>query len=92
MRKEERGKIQGLEQRLARIFGLGLSAAILFLAIGVLIPVALWLGIATLMLVPLVGAMLVWSDTTVERATRVSIALAILGIVLAASIGLFLRR
>lgn len=92
VKKEERGNAITLEQGLARIFGLGLSAALLFLAIGVFLRPVLWLGIGILMLVPLSGAVLVWRDDTVTNATRVNIALAFFGVAIAVVIGLLLRR
>ncbi len=81
-----------LEQQLARVFGLGLSAAIFFLGIGIFIPAVLWLGIAALMLVPMAGAVLVWRDSSIERSTRFNIGLAFFGVMMAVLIGLFLRR
>ncbi len=83
---------QTLEQRLARVFGLGLSAALLFLAIGVFIPTVLWLGIAALMFVPLAGAVLVWQDSSSQTSTKINIALALAGVLGAVVIGLLLRR
>ena len=83
---------QTLEQQLARVFGLGLSAALLFLAIGIVVRPVLWLGIGVLMLVPLSGAVLVWRDKTVTKDTRVNIALACAGVLAAVLIGLLLRR
>lgn len=80
-----------LERRLARVFGLGLSAALLFLAIGTLVRSVVWLGVATLMLVPIWGAVLVWREPETPRETRVYIALALLGVGLAVVIGLLLR-
>jgi hypothetical protein len=81
-----------LEQQLARVFGLGLSAALLFLAIGVFLRPVLLLGIGVLMLVPLAGAVLVWQDKSVTAATRINIALAFFGVMMAVLIGLLLRR
>lgn len=83
---------QTLEQRLARVFGLGLSAALLFLAVGTVVPIVLWLGIAALMLVPLAGAVLVWQDSSSQTATKINIALALAGVLAAVAIGLLLRR
>ena len=83
---------QTLEQQLARVFGLGLSAALLFLAIGIVLRPVLWLGIGVLMLVPLSGAVLVWQDKSVTATTRVNIALAFAGVLAAVLIGLLLRR
>jgi hypothetical protein len=90
--KEERGSAVTLEQGLARVFGLGLSAALLFLAIGIVLRPVLWLGIGVLMLVPLSGAVLVWRDQSVTTATRVNIGLAFSGVLVAVLIGLWLRR
>ncbi len=90
--KNQQSVTPTLEQQLARVFGLGLSAAILCLAIGVVIRPVVWLGIAALVLVPLIGATLVWQDKTVQQSTRVSIALAFFGVLCAVLIGLFLRR
>jgi hypothetical protein len=81
-----------LEQQLARVFGLGLSAALLFLMIGIVLRPVLWLGIGVLMLVPLSGAVLVWRDQSVTTTTRVNISLAFSGVVAAVLIGLWLRR
>jgi hypothetical protein len=81
-----------LEQRLARIFGNGLSVALIFLLVGVLVRPVLWLGIATLMLVPLVSAVLVWREPNTTKQTRVNIALAFVGVGLAVLVGLLLRR
>ncbi len=89
--KNERGNLVLLEQQLAQVFGLGLSAAILFLVLGIFIPVVLWLGIAVLMIVPTAGAVLVWRNSNIENGTRVNIALAFLGVAMAVMIGLFLR-
>ena len=83
---------QTLEQQLARVFGLGLGAALLFLAIGIVLRPVLWLGIGVLMLVPLSGAVLVWQDKSVTATTRVNIALAFAGVLAAVLIGLLLRR
>ena len=83
---------QTLEQQLARVFGLGLSAALLFLAIGIVLRPVLWLGIGVLMLVPLSGAVFVWQDKSVTATTRVNIALAFAGVLAAVLIGLLLRR
>ena len=83
---------QTLEQQLARVFGLGLSAALLFLAIGIVLRPVLWLGIGVLMLVPLSGAVLVWQDKSVTKDTRVNITLACAGVLAAVLIGLLLRR
>ncbi len=90
--REERGSAFTLEQQLARVFGLGLSAALLFLAIGIVLRPVLWLGIGVLMLVPLSGAVLVWQDKSVTKDTRVNIALAFAGVLAAVLIGLLLRR
>ena len=90
--KEEKRSTGTLEQALARVFGLGLSIALLFLAIGIFLRPVLWLGIGVLMLVPLSGAVLVWRDKNIILATRVNIALAFFGVVVAVLIGLWLRR
>jgi ACR3 family arsenite efflux pump ArsB len=80
-----------LEQRLARIFGHGLSFALIFFLLGLLLRPALWLGIVTLMLVPLSAAFLVWQEPNTSKATRANIALAFVGVALAAVVGFFLR-
>jgi hypothetical protein len=81
-----------LEQRLARIFGNGLSLALIFLLAGVLIRPVLWLGIATLMLVPLAAAVLVWREPDTTKQTRANIVLAFMGVGVAVLVGLLLRR
>jgi hypothetical protein len=81
-----------LEQRLARIFGNGLSMALIFLLVGVLVRPVLWLGIATLMFVPLASAVLVWREADTTKQTRVNIVLAFLGVGLAVLVGFFLRQ
>jgi hypothetical protein len=81
-----------LEQRLARIFGNGLSLALIFLLAGVLVRQVLWLGIGTLMLVPLVAAVLVWREPNTTKRTRANIVLALVGVGVAVLIGLLLRR
>jgi hypothetical protein len=80
-----------LEQRLARIFGHGLSFALIFLLLGVLVRPAVWLGIVVLMLVPLGAAVVVWQEPNTARATRANIALAYLGVGLAVVVGFLLR-
>jgi hypothetical protein len=58
---------------------------------GVVLRPVLWLGIATLMLVPLVAAVLVWREENTIQATRVNIILASSGVALAVLVGLLLR-
>jgi hypothetical protein len=79
-----------LEMQLARVFGAGLSLAILLLALGLLWRPALWAGIAALAVVPPIGAALAWRTASTE--TRVSIVVSSLGVVAAIVIGLLLRR
>ncbi|MFN3266267.1 MAG: hypothetical protein ACK41E_05440 [Deinococcales bacterium] len=81
-----------LEQRLAGLFGHGLSFAFIFLFVGQLLRPMLWLGIAALLLAPWAGAVLVWREPETTQATRLSIVLAFLGVVAALILGLLLRR
>jgi Na+/glutamate symporter len=81
-----------LEKELARVFGIGLSGAIVFLALGVFIPAALWLGVVSLIACPLIGAALTWRDSSTTNAVRWSIATATLGLLAAVIVGLLLRR
>jgi hypothetical protein len=80
-----------LEPRLARLFGNGLSLALIFLLAGVVVRPVLWLGVATLMLVPLATAVLVWREADTSQQTRVNIGLAFVGVGLAVVVGLLLR-
>jgi hypothetical protein len=79
-----------LEYALARVFGTGLSLAMLLLLIGLLWRPALWAGIAALALVPPVGAVLAWHSAS--RETKIAILVSSLGVVVATVIGLLLRR
>ena len=79
-----------LEALLARVYGAGLVVAIVLLTSGLLWRPALWLGIAGLVLTPLIGAALVWKDANSE--TRGAILLSSLGVIAAIGIGLLLRK
>jgi hypothetical protein len=81
-----------LEAKLARVFGLGLTGAIVFLALGVLWSPLLWLGMASLIASPLIGAVIAWRDPGLLSGVRQSILAATLGLALAVAIGLLLRR
>jgi hypothetical protein len=81
-----------LEAQLARIFGLSLTGAVLFLAVGIVLPAALWFGVAALVAAPLIGAVLTWRDSSVSNAVRWSMAVATLGLLVAVAAGFWLRR
>ncbi len=80
-----------LEAQLARVFGLSLTAGILLLAAGIVLPTALWFGLAALVAAPLVGAVLTWRDSSTSNSMRWSIAAASFGLFVAMAVGFWLR-
>jgi ABC-type Fe3+ transport system permease subunit len=84
----------GLEKKLERVYSTGLIAGVVGLAVGLFVRPVLWMGIASLVLVPISSAtlMLIEARRTQNSSLVRSVLFAFAGLLLAVIIGLLLPK
>ena len=87
-------KMTGLEIKLERVYSIGLIAGVIGLAVGLFVRSVLWMGIASLVLVPLSSAtlMLFEARKTGNSGLMRSVLFAFAGLLLAVVIGFLLPK
>ena len=87
-------EMTGLEIKLERVYSIGLIAGVIGLAVGLFVRSVLWLGIASLVLVPLSSAtlMLFEARKTGNSSLMRSVLFAFAGLLLAVVIGFLLPK
>ena len=87
-------EMTGLEIKLERVYSIGLIAGVIGLAVGLFVRSVLWMGIASLVLVPLSSAtlMLFEARKTGNSSLMRSVLFAFAGLLLAVVIGFLLPK
>ena len=87
-------KLTDLEIKLERVYSIGLIAGVLGLAVGLFVRPVLWMGIASLVLVPISSATLMLFEARKSGHSSLvrSVLLAFAGLLLAVVIGLLLPK
>jgi ABC-type Fe3+ transport system permease subunit len=87
-------ELTDLEVKLERVYSIGLIAGVLGLAVGLFVRPVLWIGIASLVLVPISSAtlMLVEARKSGHSSLMRSVLFAFAGLLLAIVIGLLLPK
>jgi ABC-type Fe3+ transport system permease subunit len=87
-------KMTDLEIKLERVYSIGLIAGVIGLAVGLFVQPVLWMGIASLVLVPISSAILMLLEARKSGNSSLlrSVLFAFAGLLLAVIIGLLLPK